>query len=115
MAKAQARVDGGRARGPTIREESGERACVRWFENLDVSAVAEVGGKNASLGEMISKLRGAGLNVPDGFATTAAAYREQRLARPHRGQAGRPQAKKNHACEGRPGKPPAPPPKPTPP
>ena len=38
--------------------------------------VARVGGKNASLGEMIAKLAGAGLAVPDGFATTADAYRD---------------------------------------
>ena len=38
--------------------------------------VARVGGKNASLGEMISNLAGAGIRVPDGFATTAQAYRE---------------------------------------
>ncbi|MFY0614998.1 MAG: phosphoenolpyruvate synthase [Hyphomicrobiaceae bacterium] len=35
---------------------------------------AEVGGKNASLGELISQLRGVGVRVPDGFATTATAY-----------------------------------------
>ena len=38
------------------------------------SDVARVGGKNASLGEMISTLKSAGINVPTGFATTAAAY-----------------------------------------
>ncbi|WP_423824144.1 phosphoenolpyruvate synthase [Salinisphaera sp. SPP-AMP-43] len=38
--------------------------------------VDTVGGKNASLGEMISHLADAGVSVPDGFATTAAAYRE---------------------------------------
>ena len=38
--------------------------------------VPRVGGKNASLGEMISRLSRAGVSVPDGFATTAAAYRE---------------------------------------
>jgi pyruvate,water dikinase len=38
--------------------------------------VDKVGGKNASLGEMISKLNGLGVSVPGGFATTAAAYRE---------------------------------------
>ena len=46
-----------------------------WFEHLGMGDVAEVGGKNASLGEMISQLRGAGLNVPKGFATTAHAFR----------------------------------------
>jgi len=38
--------------------------------------LSRVGGKNASLGEMISRLDGLGIRVPDGFATTAAAYRE---------------------------------------
>ena len=38
--------------------------------------VEHVGGKNASLGEMISQLSGAGIRVPGGFATTAAAYRD---------------------------------------
>ena len=38
--------------------------------------VDEVGGKNASLGEMISQLAPAGIRVPGGFATTAAAFRE---------------------------------------
>ena len=38
--------------------------------------VERVGGKNASLGEMISNLAGAGVSVPNGFATTARAYRE---------------------------------------
>jgi pyruvate,water dikinase len=41
-----------------------------------MSDVEEVGGKNASLGEMISQLAGAGIRVPGGFATTAAAYRD---------------------------------------
>ena len=40
------------------------------------SDVDRVGGKNASLGEMISQLSGAGIRVPGGFATTADAYRE---------------------------------------
>jgi pyruvate,water dikinase len=53
-----------------------ERSWIRWLADLDAGAVPEVGGKNASLGEMIQKLRGAGIGVPDGFATTAAAYWE---------------------------------------
>jgi pyruvate,water dikinase len=44
------------------------------FGDLDASAVAQVGGKNASLGEMIRALGTAGIRVPDGFATTAGAY-----------------------------------------
>ena len=46
------------------------------FEQLRMTGVDQVGGKNASLGEMISQLSGAGIRVPGGFATTAAAYRE---------------------------------------
>ena len=47
-----------------------------WFEKLGMEDVARVGGKNASLGEMIGSLSGAGVHVPGGFATTADAYRE---------------------------------------
>ena len=46
------------------------------FEQLRMTDVGEVGGKNASLGEMISQLTASGVRVPGGFATTAAAYRE---------------------------------------
>src|SRR5690349_20980120 len=49
---------------------------VVWFEELSMRDVERVGGKNASLGEMIRNLAGAGVQVPGGFATTAAAYRE---------------------------------------
>jgi pyruvate,water dikinase len=46
------------------------------FEQLRNTDVASVGGKNASLGEMISQLSAKGVRVPTGFATTAHAYRE---------------------------------------
>jgi pyruvate,water dikinase len=46
------------------------------FENLRMTDVDSVGGKNASLGEMISQLAGAGVRVPGGFATTAHAFRD---------------------------------------
>ncbi|HEY8118552.1 MAG TPA: phosphoenolpyruvate synthase [Methylophilaceae bacterium] len=46
------------------------------FENLRNTDVPSVGGKNASLGEMISQLTAKGVRVPTGFATTAHAYRE---------------------------------------
>ena len=49
---------------------------VIWFENLRMTDVESVGGKNASLGEMISQLTEKGVRVPTGFATTADAYRE---------------------------------------
>lgn len=48
---------------------------VIWFENLRMTDVESVGGKNASLGEMISQLTSKGVRVPGGFATTASAYR----------------------------------------
>ncbi len=47
-----------------------------WFDKLGVADVAKVGGKNASLGEMIRHLTKAGLRVPMGFATSAQAYRQ---------------------------------------
>ena len=46
------------------------------FSDVRMKDVAQVGGKNASLGEMMSQLGGAGVRVPGGFATTARAYRE---------------------------------------
>ncbi len=51
-------------------------ALVVPFEHLRMSDVEAVGGKNASLGEMISQLADAGVSVPGGFATTAHAFRE---------------------------------------
>ena len=48
---------------------------VRFFEDFGIDDVPLVGGKNASLGEMIQKLSGQGVRVPHGFAITAAAYR----------------------------------------
>jgi len=48
---------------------------VRFFEDFGIDDVPLVGGKNASLGEMIQKLAGQGVRVPHGFAITAAAYR----------------------------------------
>ncbi|MDI1286661.1 MAG: phosphoenolpyruvate synthase [Reyranella sp.] len=47
---------------------------VIWFENLRKNDVARVGGKNASLGEMVSNLSARGVVVPPGFATTADDY-----------------------------------------
>ncbi|MFC1363873.1 MAG: phosphoenolpyruvate synthase [gamma proteobacterium symbiont of Ctena orbiculata] len=47
-----------------------------WFEHLKMQDVDQVGGKNASLGEMMSGLADAGVSVPGGFATTAHAFRE---------------------------------------
>jgi len=51
-------------------------ALVVPLENLRMTDVEAVGGKNASLGEMISQLAASGVRVPGGFATTAHAFRE---------------------------------------
>ena len=51
-------------------------SSVLWFSELGMHDVERVGGKNASLGEMIANLASAGVQVPNGFATTAEAYRE---------------------------------------
>lgn len=50
-------------------------ANVIWFNNLSMKDIEEVGGKNASLGEMISSLTKTDIKVPMGFATTAGAFR----------------------------------------
>src|SRR5499426_543322 len=49
---------------------------VAWLKDLRMADLEQVGGKNASLGEMIGALGGAGIRVPGGFATTAEAFRE---------------------------------------
>ena len=51
-------------------------ALIYKFEELDNSKVKEVGGKNASLGEMFTELSPKGINIPDGYATSADAYRK---------------------------------------
>ncbi len=48
---------------------------ILWFHEVGMGDLAQVGGKNASLGEMVSNLSDAGVRVPGGFATTADAYR----------------------------------------
>ncbi|MEM9587407.1 MAG: phosphoenolpyruvate synthase, partial [Planctomycetota bacterium] len=49
---------------------------IRWFDQVGMQDVAIVGGKNASLGEMYRQLTPRGVRVPNGFATTADAYRQ---------------------------------------
>ena len=49
---------------------------VVWLHDLRMADVARVGGKNASLGELIGELAPLGVRVPGGFATTAEAYRD---------------------------------------
>ncbi|MFZ4544761.1 MAG: phosphoenolpyruvate synthase [Saprospiraceae bacterium] len=51
-----------------------DKLCIV-FREVDMKDVASVGGKNASLGEMIKNLQPLGISIPDGFATTADAFR----------------------------------------
>jgi pyruvate, water dikinase len=51
-----------------------KKDLIRWFEDLKITDVPIVGGKNASLGEMVRTLKNKGIDVPNGFATTADAY-----------------------------------------
>ena len=65
---------------PASTDESGrpgqpdEHSNVRWFSDLGLDDIDQVGGKNASLGEMVSHLTDLGVRVPNGFATTAEAF-----------------------------------------
>jgi pyruvate,water dikinase len=52
------------------------QSSVLWFEDITIADVPTVGGKNASLGEMVRELAAKGVRVPAGFATTAEAYRD---------------------------------------
>ena len=49
---------------------------IRWFRELSLADLPQVGGKTASLGEMFRELTPLGVRIPDGFALTAAAYRD---------------------------------------
>ncbi|KFG88431.1 Phosphoenolpyruvate synthase [Sphingobium herbicidovorans NBRC 16415] len=49
---------------------------VVWLEKLSIGDIPSVGGKNASLGELVCQLGSAGVRVPSGFATTASAFRD---------------------------------------
>ena len=51
-----------------------ENQFIKFFHELEIKDVPEVGGKNASLGEMYQKLTSQGVRVPNGFATTSYAY-----------------------------------------
>ncbi|MBN3949489.1 MAG: phosphoenolpyruvate synthase [Nostoc sp. NMS7] len=59
----------------TLSQFSKERSLILWFDEVGIADIPVVGGKNASLGEMIQQLTPKGINVPTGFATTAYAYR----------------------------------------
>ncbi len=55
---------------------NGSSPLVLWYNQLGMHDVDRVGGKNASLGEMITNLSGMGVSVPNGFATTADAFNQ---------------------------------------
>ncbi len=59
----------------TTNPDLKQKAFVLWFEQVGIADVPLVGGKNASLGEMIQQLTPKGVNVPTGFATTSYAFR----------------------------------------
>ncbi len=60
---------------PTRQTTARDQALILWFDQVSLADIPLVGGKNASLGEMIQQLLPHGVNVPPGFATTAYAYR----------------------------------------
>jgi pyruvate,water dikinase len=59
----------------TARGASARSRFVLWFDEITIDDIPLVGGKNASLGEMVRELGGRGVKVPNGFATTADAFR----------------------------------------
>src|SRR5688500_2645764 len=61
---------------PRSRRDSPMSDLVLWLDQLRLADLASVGGKNASLGEMIGELAQLGVSVPGGFATTAHAFRQ---------------------------------------
>jgi len=52
-----------------------EKQLILWMNEIELSDLPQVGGKNASLGEMIKALASKGVSIPDGYAVTASAYR----------------------------------------
>ncbi|MBD2292398.1 phosphoenolpyruvate synthase [Anabaena sphaerica FACHB-251] len=59
----------------TVSQSDKDSSLLLWFDEVGIADIPLVGGKNASLGEMIQQLTPKGVNVPTGFATTAYAYR----------------------------------------
>ena len=55
-----------------VRSDS---SFIKWFADTGIDDIPLVGGKNASLGEMVRELSGKGVKVPDGFSVTAAGFR----------------------------------------
>ncbi|QDU29272.1 Phosphoenolpyruvate synthase [Anatilimnocola aggregata] len=61
--------------GRQTHSASAPHAFIKWFADIAIGEIPLVGGKNASLGEMVRELTGKGVKVPDGFAITAEAFR----------------------------------------
>ncbi|MBD2013521.1 phosphoenolpyruvate synthase [Microcoleus sp. FACHB-53] len=59
----------------TSTQTTQEQSLILWFDEIRLEDIPLVGGKNASLGELIRQLKPKGVNVPNGFAITAYAYR----------------------------------------
>ncbi|HEY9833619.1 MAG TPA: phosphoenolpyruvate synthase [Stenomitos sp.] len=59
----------------TSTQTTQEQSLILWFDEIGLEDISLVGGKNASLGELIRQLKPKGINVPNGFAITAYAYR----------------------------------------
>jgi pyruvate,water dikinase len=59
----------------TSTQTTQEQSLILWFDEIGLKDIPLVGGKNASLGELIRQLKPKGVNVPNGFAITAYAYR----------------------------------------
>jgi pyruvate,water dikinase len=57
------------------RANTALQPLIKWFADITIADIPSVGGKNASLGEMVRELTAKGVKVPDGFAITAVAYR----------------------------------------
>ena len=57
-----------------------ENKFIKWFDQISLSDLPLVGGKNASLGEMVSNMTQFGINVPFGFAITTEAYDTDRAS-----------------------------------
>ena len=62
------------SRGCRRKNMKAHNDLIRWFEDLSSQDVPLVGGKNASLGEMIGRLSSKGIRVSEGFAVTSSAY-----------------------------------------
>jgi len=56
-------------------QEDKTMSLILWFNEVGIKDISLVGGKNASLGEMLQKLTPKGINIPDGFAVTSEAYK----------------------------------------